>query len=85
VNDNWWRESGHLLRPGDLKEILKEPPETIIIGSGTYSAMKVPGELIEYLQAKGIKLIVQPTPRACRTFNKLRKKRNIVAALHLSC
>jgi hypothetical protein len=48
--------------------------------------MKVPKELIENIASSGIKqVIVKKTGDACTEYNKLCKKKNIVAAFHLTC
>jgi hypothetical protein len=48
--------------------------------------MKVPEELIEHIKSSGIeKVIVKKTGEACTEYNKLCKKKNIVAAFHLTC
>lgn len=85
VKSNWWRKSGHEVCTEDLREVFEEKPETLIIGTGTYSAVKVLPETERHLQAEGIKLIAQRTEEAVRTFNELVKTKKIAAGLHLTC
>ena len=47
--------------------------------------MKVPPETRQELERAGIEAIVERTARACETYNRLREKRRVVAALHLTC
>jgi len=48
--------------------------------------MKVPSEVKEYLESKGIELIAQNTKEACTTYNRLiQSRKKTVAALHLTC
>ena len=48
--------------------------------------MKVPEELIEHIKSSGIEQgIAKKTGDACTEYNKLCKKKNIVAAFHLTC
>jgi len=85
---NWWRSEGHRLYVDDLKEVLNaEPqPEVLVVGTGYSGLMKVSHEVEEVLRSSGIKVIGQPTKRACRTFNELLKSgRRAVAAFHLTC
>jgi len=86
IYDSWWRKEGHNLCIDDIKEIIDKKPDTLIIGTGYYGLMKVPEELIEHIKLSGIKqVIVKKTGDACNEYNKLCKKKNIVAAFHLTC
>ncbi|NOX21209.1 MAG: hypothetical protein GXO99_08160 [Nitrospirae bacterium] len=84
VYSPWWRREGHHLCMDDLEEVLKDPPEVLIIGRGYAGVMRVPEDLVKTLQSKGIEVIVERTTQAVRTFNSLKGKR-VVAALHLTC
>jgi hypothetical protein len=75
----------HSLSPSDVWEVLQTPPEVLVIGQGNPGCMDVPAETLRQLQDAGILVIVEPTERACKTYNRLRGKRRIVAALHLTC
>ena len=86
IYGSWWRKEGHNLCIDDIKEIIDKKPDTLIIGTGYYGLMKVPEELIEHIKLSGIKqVIVKKTGDACNEYNKLCKKKNIVAAFHLTC
>ncbi len=86
IYDSWWRKEGHNLCIDDIKEIINEKPDIFIIGTGYFGLMKVPKELVENLKSSGIKqVIVKKTGDACTEYNKLCKKKNIVAAFHLTC
>ena len=86
VVDNWWRKEGHRLHVEDLKEAFETKPDVLIVGTGYYGLVKVPPETKKHIEAKGIRLIIQPTTDACKTYNRLKKPgTNIVAALHLTC
>ncbi|GAG74540.1 unnamed protein product [marine sediment metagenome] len=80
------RKEGHNLCIDDIKEIINKKPDILIVGTGYYGLMKVPEELIEHIKSSGIKqIIVKKTGDACNEYNKLCKKKNIVAAFHLTC
>jgi hypothetical protein len=86
IKDNWWRKKGHYLSIEDLEEVFQEKPEKLVVGTGYFGFMKVPAEVKEYVEGRGIKLITQSTKDACNTFNNLLKSgKKIVAALHLTC
>ena len=85
INSNWWRREGHNLCIDDIEEIINEKPEIVIVGTGYYGLMKVTSELIKYLESIGIDLIIKKTKDACDEYNKLYKKKNTIAAFHLTC
>ena len=86
IYDSWWRREGHNLHIDDIQEIINKKPDILIVGTGYYGLMKVPEELIENIKSSGIKqVIVKKTGDACNEYNKLCKKKNIVAAFHLTC
>ena len=86
IYDSWWRKEGHNLCIDDIKEIINKKPDVLIIGTGYFGLMKVPKELIENVKSSGTKqVIVKKTGDACNEYNKICKKKNIVAAFHLTC
>jgi hypothetical protein len=85
VKTGWWRKEGHRLQIADLKEVLEAKPEVLVVGTGYSGMMTVPSETRNYIESEGIKLIIQKTAEACKTFNHLIESRNVVAALHLTC
>jgi hypothetical protein len=85
VKDNWWRKEGHTLHIEDIEPVVKEKPEVLIVGTGKYGILEVLPETKEYIESKGIELIIEATDRACKIYNELSKDRKTVAALHLTC
>lgn len=86
VQDNWWRSKGHQLDKDDLRNVLEDKPDILVIGTGYYGRMQVPNETLEALQSKGVKVCSYRTAQAVREFNRLQKEyASIVAALHLTC
>ncbi len=86
VRQSWWRREGHRLHVEDIKGALQEEkPEVLVIGTGYSELVKVLPETENYVKSKGIKLIVQSTREACKTFNRLVKSKRTIAALHLTC
>lgn len=83
VMDNWWRKDGHNLDIEDLKEVIEFGPETLVVGTGYSGIMKVKDETREFLESKGIKVIVKKTGEACDILNSLGT--NCVGAFHLTC
>ena len=85
VDYKWWRKEGHLLQIDDLTDVIDYKPEVLIVGTGNPGLMQVPEETIRFLKSKGIKLIVDNTENACKTYNELEKNKKVVAVLHLTC
>ncbi len=85
VQGNWWREEGHSVSPADLWDVVQARPEVLVIGQGSAGRMDVPPATRQWLEEQGIQVIAQPTAQAVRTYNGLRQKKRVVAALHLTC
>ncbi|MEM2953761.1 MAG: MTH938/NDUFAF3 family protein [Candidatus Bathyarchaeia archaeon] len=88
VISGWWRKEGHKIYVEDLTEIFShEPlPEVLVIGTGYYGFVKVTPEVEGAFKARGVKLIIQPTREAYKTFNELLKSsKRISGAFHLTC
>jgi hypothetical protein len=85
IDSSWWRKEGHFLHVVDLKDVINVKPAVLIIGTGYSGAMVVPEETISYLKAQDIEVHVARTEKAVELFNKFRKDKKTVAALHLTC
>ena len=85
INPNWWRKEGHRLSKEDIEEILTQAPEILIIGTGYSGVLSVPKNIEDYIRSKGVELIVKRTEEACKDYNKLYEKHDVIAALHLTC
>ena len=85
VRDDWWRKTGHELCLKDIAGVMTENLEVLVVGTGDSGLMKVLPEVEQAAQARGIKLIVEPTEQACNTYNQLSHSQKAVAALHITC
>ena len=85
VQGDWWRDESHTLTLKDISGIMNENPEILLVGTGASGMMRVMPEVEREVEARDIKLIVQPTGEACEIYNQLSPTRRIVAALHLTC
>ena len=85
IYDSWWRKEGHNLCIDDIEKVIDKKPDILIIGTGYYGLMKVPLELIKYLESNNIEVIIKKTKDACDEYNTLYKKKNTIAAFHLTC
>jgi hypothetical protein len=71
------------LQPEDLTVILENPPEILVVGTGAFGLMKIPGKTGEFIENYSITLIAEKTGKAVKTFNTITKEK--AAALHLTC
>ncbi|MFO8058676.1 MAG: Mth938-like domain-containing protein [bacterium] len=85
VKPSWWRKEGHSLAPSDLSEVMKDKPETLIVGCGAYGAMKVPDSTRKWLADQGIEFHEMPSEEATRKYNELAGKKKVAAGFHLTC
>lgn len=85
VESDWYRKEGHTLHLEDIRDILEERPDVLIMGTGRYGLLSIPRDTRREIEAKGIELMAQRTGKAVKTFNKLCKEKKVVAALHLTC
>jgi hypothetical protein len=86
IKDNWWRKEGHALHTSDIEHAVEElTPEVVVIGTGYMGMMKVQRETKQYIQNKGIELLVERTQKACELFNTLSKSKRVLAGFHLTC
>ena len=85
VRGNWRRRISHQLCLDEITEAIDESPEVLIVGNGASGMMKVLPEVKEGADAHSIKLIVEATDNACRTYNQLCPSQKVIAALHLTC
>jgi len=77
------REYGHTFTKEQVKHVLKEKPEIIIIGKGTSGMASLSGEGRKLL--KGIKIIEDWTPKIRDKFNELAKTKKVAAIIHVTC
>ena len=85
VKSDWRRKVGHRLAIDDLKEVMGQEPEVLVVGTGSWGAMEVPPETRRYVESQGTELIAENTEKACNTYNRLCSSCRVVAILHLTC
>lgn len=82
---SWWRLEGHKVLIEDITQILEKKPDVLIIGTGSSGILKIPKDTKNYIASLNINLISEKTKKACKTFNKLKKKGRVAGAFHLTC
>jgi hypothetical protein len=85
INSSWWRQEGHRLSVADLQDVLAEEIEILVIGTGFFGLMRVSRDVEQAAAAKSIRLVVQKTKPAVRSYNELAVKKKTAGAFHLTC
>lgn len=79
-------DTSHKIGDWEIKELISNNPEVIIIATGQNGAMVIDGETLKKLQTTGAQIISNITPNAIAVYNdrvKLGKKVN--ALIHTTC
>jgi len=89
----WWREESHVIDVEDVKRAVEQNPETIIIGTGQMGIAKVTEGVKKFIQERRIRLIIDKTEEAVKTFNIILeeseeeegRQRKVIGLFHLTC
>ena len=89
----WWRKESHIIDKEDVERAIKENPEEIIIGTGESGMAKVTDAAKEAIESRGIKLVIDVTGEAVKTFNIVSgkseeeegEKKKVIGLFHLTC
>lgn len=83
----WSERKGHRLKPHMVTCVHEIGIDILVIGNGVHGAIEVTGKTKKAIKTAGIKeLIIQRTPDACQTYNKLFTEGKHVALLaHGTC
>jgi hypothetical protein len=83
----------HVIGLDEVKRATEEKPDTIIIGTGESGLAEVTQEAIEEIKKKRIKLIIDKTEEAVKTFNVIKEEskeeegveEKVIGLFHLTC
>lgn len=89
----WSREDSHIIGVEDIIDALEQNPEVIIVGTGEQGMAQVSEAAQKAIEERGVRLIVDKTEQATRTFNVRRDEsfeeegvqERIVGLFHLTC
>lgn len=90
---SWWRKESHVIDAEAVGRAVEQGPEIIIIGTGESGMARVAEEAQEFIKGKGIKLIIDKTEEATKTFNIINEeseeeegvRRKVIGLFHLTC
>ena len=83
----WEARHGHRLDPGMVDCVLGSGIDVLVIGNGVYGRIHVRDKTLKKIKADGVKdVILEKTPEACETYNKLyRQGRHVALLAHGTC
>jgi len=83
----WQARQGHRLTPAMIEVVIGRGHPTLIIGTGVRGRIRVLEKTRKAIRAGGITaLIIEPTPEACATYNRLvRAGEPVVLLAHGTC
>ena len=82
----WIRKEGHRLHIADLKWVLDRRPDVLIVGTGTFGALRVSSEVVDILGEGGIELLSVKTEEAIAVYNhRVNRGDRVACCLHLTC
>ncbi|KPJ57418.1 hypothetical protein AMJ49_00560 [Parcubacteria bacterium DG_74_2] len=89
----WQRLESHVFEIPDVKRAVEQNPDTIIFGTGAYGVAKITENCQNFIREKGIKLIIDKTEEAVKTFNIILKEskeqegeqEKVIGLFHLTC
>jgi len=85
VISNWWRKEGHRLCLEDLKDVLEDKSEVLVIGTGYSGIMKVSADVVSELEKKGITVYIAKSGAAVDKYNQIAAEKKTAGAFHLTC
>ena len=86
IKTDWWRKSGHKLRPEDLPELRKQQLDHLIIGCGSAGRLGVTRAAKKMFDDLSLSWSALPTGQAVDEYNRrLALGERVGAALHLTC
>ena len=90
---DWWRKESHLIDVEDVRRAIEQNPEVMVMGTGESGLARVTDEAKKEIESRGIKLIIDVTDEAVKTFNVINeeseeeegKKTKVIGLFHLTC
>ncbi len=76
----------HIIKLEDFVDLVSVQPTHLIIGTGASGVIQVPQEIKDFIESRGIKLIIEKTDDACKKYNELLEQgKKVCAILHNTC
>lgn len=84
-----WNETGTRHDPGvqvaDAEELVERGARAVVLSRGVNERLRVPSGTVEWLEGRGIRVHVLPTPDAVERYNELAGEQAVGALIHSTC
>lgn len=84
-----WNETGTRHDPGvqvaDAEELVEHGARTVVLSRGVNERLRVPGATVAWLERRGVRVHVLPTPDAVERYNELASEEAVGALIHSTC
>jgi len=81
VDHTWQRRQSDYLADYDIQDVMADPPQVLIVGTGAERVLKVSPQLKQAMRDSGVELVVAPTEEACRAYNRYSLHKKTTACL----
>ena len=89
----WYHKKSHIIDIEDVNRAVEQKPDTIVIGTGESGVAKVTQAAQDFIREKRIKLVIDITEQATKTFNIISEESieeegeqdNVIGLFHLTC
>ena len=80
------RLGSHTISGDDVRKVVREQPQVIVIGTGTSGMARLSRDAEDYLRQAKLNPLVLPSPEAVEKFNRLvGEGKRVAALLHITC
>ena len=79
------REYGHTFTKDQVEYVLKENPDTVVVGKGTSGLAGLNGVARSLLENRGIEIVEADTPARAGKFNELAETKRVAGIIHVAC
>ena len=75
--------TSHVVSEAEAKFVFEKGCDLLVVGAGQQGNVRLSPEASEFLDKKGCRVLVQPTPEAIHSFNRAREK--TIGLMHVTC
>jgi hypothetical protein len=75
--------TSHVVSEAEAKFVFEKGCDLLVVGAGQQGNVRLSPEASEFLDNKGCRVLVQPTPEAIHSFNRAREK--TIGLMHVTC
>lgn len=75
--------TSHVIGPEELEQLCRGEPQTVIVGQGFQSMVRLTDDAQEYLRSLGVEWRLLPTPEAVEAYNQAKGPKALL--LHVTC